>query len=151
MKIRYIALVAAASLFSAVALAQSGYSGPGGDAPVAQPAARGYVGPGNAPAHHPNARGYVGPGAANIATTAAAALQAADDTPAVLQGNIVRRIKKERYEFQDATGTVQVEIDDDDWPPQPVSEKTVVKLTGEVDRNWRGVEVDVDFVEIVRP
>lgn len=135
MKTSHIAIIAAA-LFSAPVLAQSGYTGPGGIAQRVE--------------QEKTAAGYVGPGAATVITTAADALQAADDTHVVLQGHIVRRIKKERYEFKDSTGTIQVEIDDEDWPPQPVSDKTLVKLTGEVDRNWRGVEVDVDFVEIIR-
>ncbi|CAD5106088.1 NirD/YgiW/YdeI family stress tolerance protein [Zestomonas carbonaria] len=96
------------------------------------------------------AGGYTGPGNTPQVTTVAAALEAADDTPVVLTGQIVKRIKGDKYEFKDATGTIQVEIDDDDWPPQAISETAKVKLTGEVERDMIGREIDVDIVELVQ-
>lgn len=96
------------------------------------------------------AAGYTGPGAATQVTTVAAALQAADDTPVVLEGQIVKRLQDELYEFKDASGTIQVEIDDEDWPPQAISETAKVKLTGEVDRDLNSREIDVDRVEQVK-
>ena len=83
-------------------------------------------------------------------TTVSAALAASDDTPVVLQGHIVQRLKDhERYEFKDATGTITVEIDDEDLPTMPFNEKTQVKLIGEVDKNFMSREIDVDRVEII--
>ncbi|HBX55572.1 NirD/YgiW/YdeI family stress tolerance protein [Pseudomonas sp. UBA2684] len=96
------------------------------------------------------AEGYTGPGAVTQVTTVAAALDAADDTPVVLQGRIVKRLQDELYEFKDASGTIQVEIDDEDWPPQAISENATVKLTGEVDRDLTSREIDVEFVELVK-
>lgn len=95
------------------------------------------------------ASSYNGPGAATQINTVAAALEAADDAQVVLQGQIVRRVKGDIYEFKDATGTMKVEIDEEDWPPQAVDDKAKVKLTGEVDRDLMGREVDVEFVERV--
>lgn len=95
------------------------------------------------------ASSYTGPGATAQISTVAAALEAADDAPVVLKGRIVQRIKGDIYEFKDATGTMKVEIDDEDWPPMPIGEKDTVKLTGEVDRDLTGREVDVEFVERV--
>ena len=65
-----------------------------------------------------------------------AALEAADDTPVVLQGTIVKRIKGDIYEFRDATGSMKVEIDDEDFPPMEINDKTRVKLTGESTATW---------------
>ncbi|WP_407314471.1 YgiW/YdeI family stress tolerance OB fold protein [Pseudomonas sp. nanlin1] len=97
-----------------------------------------------------SAAGYVGPGSVGQTTTAAAANDAADDTPVVLQGYIVKRLKKETYEFKDATGVINVEIDDEDWPAQvAVDDKRQVRLIGEVDRGIMGREVDVDRVELM--
>ncbi len=96
-----------------------------------------------------SAASYTGPGANTQVTTVAAALDAADDTPVVLQGKIVKRLQDELYEFKDATGTISVEIDDEDWPAQAVSETAMVKLTGEVDRDLMSREIDVKFVELV--
>jgi len=92
------------------------------------------------------AGGYTGPGGNLRIDTVAAALKAADDTPLVLTGYIVRRIRSEYYEFRDETGTIRVEIDDKDWPQQPVSENTRVRLIGEVERGWFSREIDVDAV-----
>lgn len=83
-------------------------------------------------------------------TTVKAALEAADDTPVVLQGTIVKRIKGDIYEFRDATGSMKVEIDDEDFPPMEINDKTRVKLTGEVDRDLVGREIDVEFVEVIK-
>ena len=95
------------------------------------------------------ASSYTGPGAATQINTVAAALEASDDAQVVLQGQLVRRVKGDIYEFKDATGTMKVEIDDEDWPPQAVDDKAKIKLTGEVDRDLMGREVDVEFVERV--
>lgn len=95
------------------------------------------------------ATGYTGPGATPQVTTVSAAQQAADDTHVVLEGQIVKRLQDELYEFKDATGTIQVEIDDEDWPNQTVSEKAKVRLTGEVDKDLDNREIDVDRVELI--
>jgi len=99
----------------------------------------------NTPTH-----GYIGPGTPTI-TTVAAARQAADDTAVILEGYITRRINQDdRYEFKDQTGTIIVEIDNDDWPG-PVSDKTKVRLYGEVDKDLIGkAEIDVDHLEIIK-
>ncbi|MGX5217583.1 MULTISPECIES: NirD/YgiW/YdeI family stress tolerance protein [Pseudomonas] len=96
------------------------------------------------------AQSYNGPSANVQVTTVAEALKAADDTQVVLQGQIVERLRGEHYTFKDATGTVEVEIDDEDWPSQSVDDKATVKLTGEVDQGRSGVEVEVDRVELVK-
>lgn len=115
MKTRYLALLLA-PLFSTVALADAGYTGPG----------------------------------AQLVNTVSAAQAASDDTPVVLQGHIVQRLNDhERYTFKDATGTITVEIDDEDLPLVPFNEKTLVKLIGEVDRGLMSREIDVDRVEII--
>jgi len=110
--------------------------------------AAGYTGPNSG---HKAQYGYTGPGATSTVTTVAAALKAADDTPAVLTGYITQRLRKKHYEFKDDSGTIQVEIDNDEWPAQPISETTQVRLYGEVEhKKWGGREIDVDRVEIVQ-
>lgn len=126
MKLRHLPLIAAVGLFSTVTLAAGGYTGPGSDA---QPAAA----------------------AAGPITTVKQAQAAADDTKVVLEGTITKRISSEHYEFKDATGSIQVEIDNDDWPAgTSVSENTKVRLTGEVDHHkQKPTDIDVDRVEIL--
>ena len=96
------------------------------------------------------AAGYTGPGAQSV-TTVAAANDAADDTPVVLQGFVTKKINNDdKYEFKDNTGTITVEIDDEDLPPVAFDDKTLVKLTGEVDKGLLQREVDVDRLEITQ-
>ena len=95
------------------------------------------------------AAGYTGPGATVQFTTVAAALDAADDTPVVLQGQIVKRLQEELDEFKDASVTINVEIDDEQWPAQAISETATVKITGEVDRDLMSREIDVEYLELV--
>lgn len=96
------------------------------------------------------AQSYNGPSSNAQVTTVAEAMKAADDTQVVLQGQIVERVRGEHYTFKDATGTIEVEIDDEDWPSQSVDEKNTVKLIGEVDRYKDKLEVEIDRVELVK-
>jgi len=124
MKLRHLPLIAAAGLFSTLTLA-AGYTGPGSDAAKPAPA--------------------------NQVTTVKDAKAAHDDTPAVLEGTIAKRLHGEHYEFKDATGSMQVEIDNKDWPAgASVSENTRVRLTGEVDHERKGIEIDVERVEVLQ-
>ncbi|QEY74198.1 NirD/YgiW/YdeI family stress tolerance protein [Pseudomonas denitrificans (nom. rej.)] len=125
MKLTHLPLIAAAGLFSTITLA-AGYTGPGSDAKPAAAAAQ--------------------------VTTVKRAQSAHDDTPVVLEGVITKRIGGEHYEFKDATGSIEVEIDNDDWPAgAAVSENTKVRLTGEVDHHkLKATDIDVDRVEVLQ-
>ncbi|AUX84741.1 MULTISPECIES: NirD/YgiW/YdeI family stress tolerance protein [Acinetobacter] len=75
------------------------------------------------------------------------ALTLKDDTPVKLKGYVVKALGDEKYQFQDHTGSITVDIDDELWRGQPVSAKTPVTLTGEVDIDYlptKRVEIDVD-------
>jgi uncharacterized protein (TIGR00156 family) len=91
---------------------------------------------------------FTGPGAAPAVTTATGAAKAADDTQVVLEGILARQISSDTYEFRDATGSVTVEIDTEDFPGK-VDANTRVRLHGEVDRDLRSVEIDVKRIEIL--
>ncbi|AMR65657.1 MULTISPECIES: YgiW/YdeI family stress tolerance OB fold protein [Pseudomonadaceae] len=95
------------------------------------------------------ATGYTGPGA-QASNSVLAAQAAGDDAHVVLQGHITRKLGDEKYEFKDSTGTITVEIDDEDLPPVAFDDKTLVKLTGEVDKGLLQREVDVDRLEITQ-
>ncbi len=70
-----------------------------------------------------------------------------DDVPVVVQGHIVQRMGNEKYLFEDATGAITVEIDDDDWRGQTIMPADTVKLYGEVDRGFFKTEIEIDRVE----
>jgi uncharacterized protein (TIGR00156 family) len=95
------------------------------------------------------AGGYNGPSTSEAIATVAAATEARDNADVVLQGKVVRKLKNDLYEFRDKTGSISVEIDDDVWPTQSISEQTLVKLVGEVDRDLFDRKIDVDLIEVI--
>lgn len=127
MKNRTLLALLIAPLFSTTVLA-AGYNGPGA-------------------AQNGTAGGYTGPGAIAPITQVSAALEAADDTPVVLEGRLLRQLRDEHYEFADQSGSIEVEIDDEDLPAQPIDQNSRVRLYGEVDRDLSGRSIDVDRVE----
>ncbi|HBC1013046.1 TPA: YgiW/YdeI family stress tolerance OB fold protein [Escherichia coli] len=72
-----------------------------------------------------------------------------DDAWVILEGNIIRQVGHELYEFRDASGTVYVDIDDKYWMGQTVSPETKVRLEGEVDKDWNSVEIDVKRLSVL--
>ncbi len=66
-----------------------------------------------------------------------------DNTPVVLEGYIEKSIGDEKYMFKDATGTIVVEIDDDKWRGITVTPKDKIEISGEVEKDWASVEIDV--------
>ncbi|MFQ6703340.1 MAG: YgiW/YdeI family stress tolerance OB fold protein [Alphaproteobacteria bacterium] len=70
-----------------------------------------------------------------------------DDVPVIIQGKIIQRMGDEKYLFEDNTGSITIEIDDDDWRGQTVTPTDTVKLYGEVDRGIFKTEIDIDYVE----
>ncbi|GGD32383.1 YgiW/YdeI family stress tolerance OB fold protein [Franconibacter pulveris 1160] len=127
MKKRSIALLfATAALTAAPAIAQKG----------------GFSGPDNTTAAAKG--GFVGPDAASTTVEQAKSLR--DDAWVALEGNIVRKIGKELYEFRDASGSVNVEIDDHVWNGVTVTPNDKVRIEGEVDKDWNSVEIDVKKV-----
>ncbi|MDO4894850.1 MULTISPECIES: NirD/YgiW/YdeI family stress tolerance protein [Moraxella] len=81
---------------------------------------------------------------------AAAVKTMMDDSHVSITGKIVRVLGREKFELQDTSGKVIVEIDDDYYHnPQELVGKNVT-ITGEVDisRKSNRVEIDADFVQI---
>ena len=74
-----------------------------------------------------------------------------DDAYVILQGYITDRNGDEKYVFQDKTGSITVEIDDDDWDGVDVSPAELVEIQGEIDKGRTAVEIDVDTISKVAP
>ena len=91
---------------------------------------------------------FKGPGAPEV-TTVAEAKQAPDDSNVVLTGRITAKVRGDNYTFNDSTGEIEVDIDDKLWQGREVTPDTTIRITGEVDRESWGVEIDVDSLEIV--
>ncbi len=78
------------------------------------------------------------------------ALNSKDDTKMYLEGYIVNHLRKDKYTFKDVTGTIVVEIDDDLLHAIDVSDKTMVKVYGEVDKDFSDIDFDVKKIELAK-
>ena len=94
--------------------------------------------------------GFTGPGAVAV-NTVQGALNAYDDTIVTLTGKITRQVAHEKYEFRDNTGTIIIEIDDDEWYGVQAGPNDTVQIRGEVDsKTFRRNEIDVKFITKVK-
>ncbi|MBK4715520.1 MULTISPECIES: YgiW/YdeI family stress tolerance OB fold protein [Tenebrionibacter/Tenebrionicola group] len=120
---KYIRVILLTAVATAPALAQNGgFTGPAADAPAQQ-------------------GGFTGPGVATSTVEQAKSMR--DDSQVVLEGNIVRKLGHELYEFRDNSGVINADIDDKRWRGLTVSPEDRVRLEGEVDKDWNSVEIDV--------
>lgn len=101
---------------------------------------------GSLPAVAANQGGFTGP---SSKATVATAKSLSDDAMVTLRGNITERISGDTYVFKDATGTINVEIDDNRWNGVNVGPNDVVEIQGEVDKDWNSVEIDVKQISKV--
>jgi len=94
---------------------------------------------------------YTGQGTKVATPTVAEILSKPVDGQMVrVQGQLLRKEKSETYIFSDGTGEIVMEIDDDDFPKQPVSEKTKIEVVGEVDTGLRRPpEIEAESVRVV--
>ncbi len=93
-----------------------------------------------------NMGGFQGPGLEP--SSVSEALKLNDDTPVVLVGQIEKSLGGEKYLFKDATGSVTVEIDNEDWRGVNVTPKDTIVIQGEVDKDFFKTEIDVDSVAL---
>lgn len=94
--------------------------------------------------------GFAGPEAKNSYVTAEQAKNMSDDTYVTLRGNIKESLGNEKYTFADTSGTIVVEIDNDDWNGLSVKPEDLVEIKGEVDTHWnKPSDIDVDTISLV--
>ena len=74
-------------------------------------------------------------------------LKMRDDATATIRGKIVKRLSDDKYLFKDATGQIIVEIDYEDWCGVTASPKDTLELSGEVDRDFNKIKLDVFSVK----
>ena len=73
-----------------------------------------------------------------------------DDQITSIRGNIVNRISDDKYLFRDKSGEMVVEIDYKYWNGIQADEKTVLELTGKVDKDYNSVTLDVFMVKKIK-
>lgn len=82
-------------------------------------------------------------------STVAQALEMKDDAAVVLVGQIEKNLGNEKYLFKDATGTVIVDIDNEDWMGLSVKPQDLVIISGEVDKEMlKDTEIDVNTIAL---
>lgn len=86
---------------------------------------------------------------ATSATAVKEALRMRDESYVTVRGNIVKRLTDDKYLFRDATGEIVVDIDKEDWAGITVGPNDTVELSGEIDRDFNKVEIDVGIVRKV--
>lgn len=76
------------------------------------------------------------------------ALELGDDSQVRLTGVITESLGDEKYRFKDDSGSLIVEIDNEDWGDVQATPDTPLILWGEIDKDWNETELDVDRVEL---
>ncbi|MEJ2765931.1 NirD/YgiW/YdeI family stress tolerance protein [Photobacterium sp. MCCC 1A19761] len=67
---------------------------------------------------------------------------------AVVEGRLIKQINADTYIFSDATGEIQVEVDDHVQLPQAINASTRLRLFGEYE-GGRTPEIEVDHIQVL--
>lgn len=94
---------------------------------------------------------YTGPQKQTPLVKVTAIAGVSNKTYVTLEGYITSRIRKEHYTFKDATGSIEIEIDDKHFPlSPPIDEKTKVRIHGKVEKHFsKETTIDVEQVEVL--
>jgi uncharacterized protein (TIGR00156 family) len=90
--------------------------------------------------------GYTGPSSLPI-SKASDVKNMTHDTDVVLEGRIESYLGNEKYLFNDGSGTVILEIDNDKWAGLEVGADDVVIIYGEVDKKFQRIEIEVEKIK----
>lgn len=100
-------------------------------------------------AHSANAQ-YVGQNNAKYTKLADLLESGSDDDYVQLEGQLVGKVGSEKYTFSDGSQEVRVEIDSDEFPPQPFDENAIIRIEGEFEKDFmESPEIDVERLTIV--
>ncbi|WP_373767692.1 YgiW/YdeI family stress tolerance OB fold protein [Glaesserella sp.] len=78
------------------------------------------------------------------------ALSAYDDSYVTLEGSILDQVDNDEYILADSSGQIRVEIDNHVWQGKNVSSENVIRVYGEIDREWNKTELKVRELTILR-
>ena len=82
-----------------------------------------------------------------IVKTVDDALNAYDDTPVRLDGQIVKQIGKNDFLFKDASGKeIQIEVSKKAWNGETIAPQDNIQIIGKVDKEWNKTDIDVKQV-----
>ena len=94
-----------------------------------------------------NAMGGGFAGGENVILTVEQVKNMNDNAKVWVEGAIIQKNGDEKYMFQDSTGTIMVEIDDDAWHGLVIGPTDTVRIYGEVDHGLFNTEIDIDYIE----
>ena len=69
-----------------------------------------------------------------------------DDTPVVMRGYITKNMGNNIFVFEDDSGTIMLEIDEEDWNGNTVRVDDIVTVYGNVDKGSNYTEIDVNSI-----
>jgi len=69
-----------------------------------------------------------------------------DNTPVVMLGRITKNMGEEMFVFEDSSGTIMMQIEEEDWNGRTVTADEVVTVYGHVDKNGNVTEIEVDSI-----
>ena len=69
-----------------------------------------------------------------------------DNTPVVMRGRITKNMGNNIFVFEDGSGTVMLEIDEESWNGNTVRVDDIVTVYGNVDKGTNYTEVDVNSI-----
>ena len=81
--------------------------------------------------------------------TVARARDLPNNTWVTLTGKIIRNIGDSLYLFQDSTDEIRVAIAQKAWNGVSFNPEVKVRITGKVDLNFQGIQINVDQVELL--
>ena len=69
-----------------------------------------------------------------------------DNTPVVMRGYITKNMGNNIFVFEDDSGTIMLEIDEEDWNGNTVRVDDIVTVYGNVDKGTNYTEIDVNSI-----
>ena len=69
-----------------------------------------------------------------------------DESFVIMEGTITSNLGDEVYVFTDSTGSINIEIDDEEWNGVTPNSNEIIMIQGEVDKDGNIVEIDVEEV-----
>jgi uncharacterized protein (TIGR00156 family) len=93
---------------------------------------------------------FIGEGGTTEVTTIKNAIELRDDSRVIVEGHIVKQLKNELYLFKDATGEVEMEIDDVDFRNIKITAEDKVRITAEVDSDWTTTSLEAEYLELAK-
>lgn len=83
-------------------------------------------------------------------TTIDKVLKMPDESFVTIEGNIIKQIGNEKYLVQSGKSTIIVEIDDELLMNITVTPQNKIRISGEVDKDFKSIELEASKIEIIK-